>query len=72
MIRCSSFNQAIESAQSFYTGIYFGGIGKSLSENRAKAAVPPIKVNDLKQIQENLRDAVLPSYIPIVTIDIAE
>jgi len=68
--RASGINRTIESAQSLLMGLYPPGTGPALSPEEIEAAVPPIKVEHLEEIQAELREAALPFYartIPLRT-----
>eukprot|EP00830_Metopus_es_P021797 TRINITY_DN931_c0_g1_i1.p1 TRINITY_DN931_c0_g1~~TRINITY_DN931_c0_g1_i1.p1 ORF type:complete len:481 (+),score=84.38 TRINITY_DN931_c0_g1_i1:111-1553(+) len=69
-VRTAGLNRTIESAQSFLSGLYSPGLGESLPYFAIDKIAPPIKVENINKIRQELRDAALPFYqspIPIHT-----
>jgi hypothetical protein len=71
-VRSTDVNRTLQSAYSQLQGLYPEGTGPSLSELSLQAtAVPPIRVTNLTNIQDELGQAALPSFLqpePVHTV----
>jgi acid phosphatase len=68
IIRASSYNRTIESAQSFLSGLYPPGLGPSLTTDQFENALPGISIKGIEDIKQELRDASMPQYQRLIPI----
>ena len=62
VVRTSGANRTIESVQSFLAGLYEPGLGPSLTFDQIENASPPIAVENLDRIRQELRSSALPYH----------
>ncbi len=68
VVRSSGINRTIESAQSLLAGLYQPGTGPSMDLRQLETALPPIHVENLEEIQRELRDSALPYYMRTIPV----